>query len=103
MPYQQNTESFIYLPDATVIGDFIADGYESGFINTSAYSTISVNVKCSVAATLEIYSSIDINGSNPDLFFSKTLTINKSFISNILTCSINTRCYCACKICFKTR
>tara|TARA_Y100001937_G_scaffold97290_1_gene132483 strand:- start:2202 stop:3335 length:1134 start_codon:yes stop_codon:yes gene_type:complete len=80
MPYQQNTESFIYLPDATVIGDFIADGYESGFINTSAYSTISVNVKCSVAATLEIYSSIDINGSNPDLFFSKTLTINKSFI-----------------------
>jgi hypothetical protein len=80
MPIQQNTESFIYLPDATVIGDFIAEGYESGFISTGAYATICVNVKSDVQATLEIYSSIDSAGSNPDLFYSKILTVNKSFI-----------------------
>lgn len=80
MPIQTNTQSFIYLPEAIVIGDFIADGYESGFISTGAYSTICVNVKSDVQATLEIYSSIDSAGSNPELFYSKILTVNKSFI-----------------------
>ena len=80
MPIQQNFENFIYLSPATVIGDFIADGYESGFESMGAYSTICVNVKTDVAATLEVYTSIDSTGSNPTLFYSKILTINQSFI-----------------------
>ena len=80
MPIQTNTESFIYLPEATVIGDFIAAGFKSGFMTTGAYSTICVNVKSNVQTTLEIYTSIDSEGTNPDLFFSKILTIDKSFI-----------------------
>jgi hypothetical protein len=80
MPIQQNFENFIYLSPATVIGDFIADGYESGFESMGAYSTICVNVKTSVAATLELYTSIDSEGSNTTLFYSKILTINQAFI-----------------------
>jgi hypothetical protein len=80
MPIQQNFQNFIYLSPATVIGDFIADGYESGFESMGAYSTICINVKTDVAATFELYTSIDSTGSNPTLFYSKILTINQSFI-----------------------
>jgi len=77
MPIQSS--NFGFIPEASYNGLFPTEGYESNIVGQMYASTINVNMRCSVASTLKIYSLANDDASTPRLVFQKNIEADTNY------------------------
>tara|TARA_R100001594_G_scaffold128628_1_gene166952 strand:+ start:54 stop:1190 length:1137 start_codon:yes stop_codon:yes gene_type:complete len=71
---------FRFLPECSVNGVYIAEGYLSSLIYAGSFSTLFINLKCSVPNVVNIYQCPTKEEASKTLFYSKTIPADGTFV-----------------------